>query len=102
MYEGYANAKYDSGTRLGLVTIERIDNDQGYSPENCKWVSMKEQARNKRRRKNINVMEFEGRTFTLSEKAEELGISRFALRNRLQKWSKEKALTSPKTNTNGY
>ena len=30
------------------LTIDRIDNDQGYSSDNCRWVSMKEQCANRR------------------------------------------------------
>ena len=38
---------YDACAPLGKCTIDRIDNDKGYSPDNCRWVDMKVQRHNR-------------------------------------------------------
>lgn len=74
------------------LTIERIDNDGNYCKENCKWGTRKEQARNK---SNNRIFTCSGRTMTLAEWAEELGVSHNTIYGRLERgWSLEKTLTT--------
>ena len=72
-------------------TIERIDNNKGYCKDNCRWATRTEQAHNKRN--NLNLT-FKGKTQTISEWGNELGIDRRTIKRRLNLgWSVEKALT---------
>lgn len=54
------------------LTIERIDNNKGYCPENCKWATRKEQCNNQRR--SIRVV-YCGKEYTPHELSELTGIS---------------------------
>ncbi len=74
--------------------IERIDNDKGYYPENCKWGTEEEQQNNKR---NSVFIEFKGIKKTLAQWAREVGIPCSALRARIidYGWDIEKSLTTP-------
>ena len=69
-----------NGYREGL-TLDRIDVNGDYCPENCRWATDKEQANNKR---NSAMVEINGEIKTLSEWAEHSGIRRTTLRRRLE------------------
>ena len=72
------------------ATLDRIDNSKGYSPENCKWATKKEQALNRRTTRYIT---HNGETHNLTEWAEILGVDRKLLINRIWRgWSEEDAL----------
>lgn len=80
----------DMGERPKGYTIGRIDNDKDYSPENCRWESVKEQARNK---SNNRLIEYKGETKTLAEWSEETGIGHATIINRLKsEWTIAEAL----------
>lgn len=75
-------------------TIERVNNSLGYSKQNCKWATMKEQMNNTRL---TTFITWNGKTKSLSEWCEIRGVKKFLIRNRLASgWSIEKAFTAPK------
>lgn len=71
--------------------IDRIENDEGYSPGNCRWASRKENGRNKR---NNSIIHAKGKSATVSEWAEETGLKRETIQRRLFRgWPHEDAIS---------
>lgn len=97
--EFYSWAK-KNGYKEGL-TIERIDVKGNYEPNNCKWITQQEQLLNTRRSR---IITYNGKTQTLKEWSDELGIKYMTLWARLERWPVERAFeesvtTIPKGST---
>lgn len=76
-----------NGYKEGL-TIDRIDNNKGYSPDNCRWVDKKTQSNN---RGFCRLITYRGKTQNLKQWCEELGINYKLAHRRLSicKWTVE-------------
>jgi len=78
---GFQNFLCDMGRKPNIfLTLERVNNNDGYSPNNCIWATRKEQSRNTRYNR---IMEMDGRKMCVSEWAEEYNISVSLLFSRL-------------------
>lgn len=90
----YENFKKDMlPTYKDNLTIDRIDNNLGYSPENCRWATMKEQCNN---RSDNHRFKWNGLFLTLSEWSDRLNIKRGTLATRVYtyRWSLDRVFTT--------
>lgn len=76
------------------LTIDRIDNRSGYEPSNCRWVSTAEQNRNKQ---NVRFIRYGGKTQTIGQWTNELGLGKETIRERLKRgWTEKQAIEGKK------
>ena len=89
----FENFFADMGKRPNNCSLDRIDNEKGYGPDNCRWAVFVEQASNKR---TNHFLTLEGETKTISQWARATGISKVTIRARLRiGWDTRRTLTTP-------
>lgn len=97
-YQKFCDWANSSGYKEGL-TLDRIDNNKGYSPENCRWATRKEQGRNQRTNVKITI---NGKTKLMCEWAEISGISEGNISKRIKRGWGDEDLLKPLNETNHY
>lgn len=97
MQWSYANG-FDENATKTQCSLDRIDNNKGYSPNNCRWANSEIQANNRR---SNRLIEFNGEIHTVAEWARILDISADNISRRIDYlgWDINKALTQ-KVNKN--
>jgi len=92
-FHSFVRWALDSGYDPSL-TIDRIDTNGDYCPENCRWVGAKEQANNRRTNRFLT---FNGISDTVANWSEKTGIPYKTIYRRITRsgWSVERALTTP-------
>lgn len=87
---------YDEKTERGKCTLDRIDVNGDYCPENCRWVDLFEQANNKT---NNVIIEYMGEKDTVQNWCKRLNVSAAMVRHRIERgWSEERLFDKPKIN----
>ena len=90
----FENFLADMGERPAGMSLERRDNNAGYSPENCYWATRAEQMSNIRTTRQFTVG---NETLPAREWAKRIGISMHGLLTRIDvyKWDIQRACTTP-------
>lgn len=80
-----------TGYKKGM-TIDRIDNNKGYSPDNCRWATIKEQSNNRR---NNHLITINNETHTMAEWSDISGIPYSTIKRNIKKGLKNEAILTP-------
>lgn len=98
MHESYLSHAENHGEKD--TTIERIDNSNGYSPDNCRWATNKEQAINRRKNKKYQV---NGELLRPQEIADKYGLSYAAVIHRIRRnWPANRMAEPMRERRRGY
>jgi hypothetical protein len=77
----------------GRYQLDRIDNEKGYEPGNVRWVTPRQNSRNRR---SNTLIAWQGKAQCIADWADETGIPYTALKQRFRNgWSVDEALTTP-------
>ena len=89
----FENFMVDMGKRPSAkYSLDRIDVNGNYEPDNCRWATVQQQATNTRRN---HLVTYQGRTQTISEWGQEMDLNKETLRTRLERgWDIEEAFTA--------
>lgn len=89
-WQAFENFLADMGERPAGTTLDRVDNDRGYEPGNCRWATRSAQARNRRSSRRLRA---HGVTDTIVAWSDRTGISAACIRERLKRgWPPERAV----------
>lgn len=89
----FENFYADMGDRPPGMSLDRIDNAKGYSPENCRWATNAQQVRNSKRAVFVT---FNGVSLCISDWCKKTGITYGVFKARRKNgWSLERALLTP-------
>ncbi len=92
-WDSFAAFAEDMGERPEGTSLDRIDNDQGYSPANCRWATPRQQIVN---RSFTRWITWEGITMCVADWERRMGLTERKLRDRLRYgWTLERAMTTP-------
>ena len=92
-WEQFENFLEDMGEKSDpKLELERIDNDADYSKENCRWVTRKEQTRNRGGKRATRLYTFDEKTMCIKDWADYVGVTPQSMQKRLNKgWPLERA-----------
>ncbi len=94
-WSSFESFLHDMGERPTDTTLDRIDTDGPYSPDNCRWATDMEQRRNKRN--NARIL-FGDKLITISELSEMANLPYSVVFNRIRRygWTAQRAVSTPK------